>query len=98
MTNITPLPTACATPPRNPRLHGPKPRGIVYLPAYRRDLARKRAAQENPAVAFQRELACRTPAQQAEGLLLTAYDLVSRAREILGRPPLPPLGGPESRA
>ena len=32
MTNITHLPTACATPPRNPRLHGPKPRGIVYLP------------------------------------------------------------------
>lgn len=99
MSNIIHLLSACPVPPPNPRhMRGPKPRGIVYLPAYRRDLARKRAAQENPAVAFQRELACRTPAQQAEGLLLTAYDLVSRAREILGRPPLPPIPGPGASA
>ena len=94
MTNITPLPTAAATPPRNPRLHGPKPRGIVYLPAYRRDQARKQRERGNPTLAYRDKLQALTPAERAHHLIEIAQDIINRAREMLG----PGCTGPERPA
>lgn len=90
--NVTRLPTAAVQPPPNPQhMRGPKPRGIVYLPAYRRALARNQIAtpQAEPPT---------SPEQKAECLIEAAYDMLSRAREWVGRPPLPPYPGPEVSA